>query len=161
MPLISTETSHPGTDLRQSDRAMTVRTGIIRGLEERGWSFLPELTLANGRRADLVGLDQKGLIHVFEIKSSIEDFRADLKWQDYIDYCDAFYFATLPDVPREIFPETEGLLLADRHGCEILREPVIRKLAPATRKALTLRYARSAADRLVRYTLHEQLLARQ
>lgn len=155
MPLVSSSSHHPGTDQRQSERAMDVRSGLIRGLEERNWSFVPEFTLANGRRADLMALDEKGTLIVFEIKSSIEDFRADTKWHEYKAYCDAFFFATLPDVPIEIFPQTEGLVLADRHGCDIIRDADHNKLAPATRKAITLKFARAAASRLLRYTLHE------
>ena len=148
VPLVSGNARETHEDLRQSERAMDVRNGIFRGFSERNWAFLPELTLANGRRADLTAIDQDGTIRIFEIKSSIEDFRADSKWQGYKDYCDAFYFATLSDVPAGIFPGTEGFVIADRHGCEIMREAEIIKLPPATRKAVTLRFARAAADRL-------------
>ena len=35
----------------------------------------------------------------FEIKSSLEDFRTDRKWRDYLDYCDSFFFAVAEDFP--------------------------------------------------------------
>lgn len=150
MPLVSANARSNHDDLRQSERAMDIRNGLMRGFSERHWSFLPELTLANGRRADLVALDEKGVIRIFEIKSSIEDFRVDNKWHEYKAFCDEFYFATLPDVPMEIFPRSEGFVIADRHGCEMIREAMPDKMSPATRKAVTLRFARSAANHLNR-----------
>ncbi|MEM7215485.1 MAG: MmcB family DNA repair protein [Pseudomonadota bacterium] len=155
MPLISDQSGEFAIDKRQSELAMAIRTGILRGFGESDWVFVPEITLANGRRADLVALDGKGVIRIIEIKSSIADFKSDKKWHEYRDYCDAFYFASHPDVPGEIFPEDEGFILADSYGCHIVREAKDQKLSGPTRKALTLRIARIAAERLTRYTLHE------
>jgi hypothetical protein len=42
-----------------------------------------------------------------------------------------------------------GLLVADRYDAAVVREPFLRKLAAARRKAETLRFARRAARRLV------------
>jgi len=135
---------------------MRIRRGILRGMEESDSAFLPEFTLSNGRRADLISLDRRGEIVIYEIKSSIADFQIDVKWHEYKDFCDRFYFATHPDVPMEIFPDEEGFILADEHGCEVIREAETKKLKSATRKALTLRFARHAAFRTKRLTLHEQ-----
>jgi len=88
----------------------------------------------------------------------LQIFKSDKKWHEYKEYCDQFYFATHPDVPMEIFPETEGFIFADEYGCEIIREAEQQKLSPATRKALTLRFARSAALRTKRLTLHERFV---
>lgn len=156
MPVISNHQNPNEFDGRQSETAMAIRRGILKGMAETDIVFLPELTLSGGRRADLVGLDRKGLVIVIEIKSSVADFQVDKKWPEYKAFCDRFYFATHPDVPSHIFPENEGFILADVHGCEIIREAQVGKLSPATRKALTLRFARSAALRTKRLTLHEQ-----
>lgn len=156
MPFISHNQDKEGFDGRQSEMAMMIRRGIIKGFSESDLVFLPELTLSNSRRADLISLNRKGEVIIFEIKSSIADFQADSKWHEYKAYCDKFYFVTHPSVPKEIFPENEGFVFADEHGCEIIREAETHKLAPATRKALTLRFARSAALRTKRLTLHEQ-----
>lgn len=156
MPIISNDRNISEFDGRQSDMAMVIRRGILKGMAETDMVFLPELTLSGGRRADLIGLNRKGQIIIIEIKSSIADFQVDKKWHEYKDFCDQFYFATHPKVPMEIFPQSEGFILADEHGCEIIREADINKLSPATRKALTLRFARSAALRTKRLTLHEQ-----
>ncbi len=156
MPIISPHQNSEGFDGRQSEMAMSIRRGIMKGLEESDLVFLPELTLSSGRRADLIALNRKGEIIIFEIKSSIADFQTDSKWHEYKDYCDKFYFATHPGVPIEIFPDKEGFIFADEYGCEILREAQLQKLNAATRKALTLRFARSAALRTKRLTLQEQ-----
>jgi hypothetical protein len=113
-----------------------------------GFARLPELTLANGRRADLVAIGPTGRIWIVEIKSSVADFRADLKWQDYRDYCDRYYFAVAPEFPIEILPADAGLIMADTYGGEIIRHPPEHSLASARRKEMTLRFARTSAFRL-------------
>ena len=54
---------------------------------------LREFTLASGRRVDVMALSPSGQLWIVEIKSSLEDFRADLKWPEYRDFCDRLYFA--------------------------------------------------------------------
>ncbi len=117
-------------------------------LIEMGAAVLPELSLATGRRADLVALSKKGEIWIIEIKSSVEDFRVDRKWPDYRAFSDRFFFATHPEVPAEIFPEECGFILSDGYGAEILRHAPEHRLAGATRKALMLRIARAGAARI-------------
>jgi len=46
-------------------------------------------------------------------------------------------------------PDCSGLIVADRYDAAVVREAPLRKLAPARRKAETLRFARRAARRLV------------
>lgn len=148
MPIISPNRVEPLVDGRQSERAMLVRRGVQRLMLERRISLLPEMPLASGRRADLVCFTEKGEIWIVEIKTSIEDFRVDRKWPEYRLHCDRLYFATHPGVPTSIFPEECGLILTDGYGAELLREAPEHRLSPATRKAMTLRFARLAADRL-------------
>ncbi len=135
-------------DGRQSERALAIRRGVCRRLRAEGLALIPEVTLRSGRRADLVALAPDGLITIVEIKSSIEDFRADQKWQDYLWHSDLFYFATGPHVPPEIFPAEAGLIIADPYGAEILRPSGLTKLAAATRKEMLIRVARAGAHRL-------------
>jgi hypothetical protein len=148
MPILSLHQTHPLTDGRQSENAMLVRRGVQRLFLEMGLTVLPELPLASGRRADLVALTRTGDIWIIEIKSSIEDWKADHKWPDYRLHCDRLFFATHPGVPREIFPEECGLILSDGYGAEILRDAPEHRIAAATRKAVTLRFARVGAARL-------------
>jgi hypothetical protein len=149
MPIVSPILSNPLMDGRQSERAMVIRRGVQRMLTEMGAHVLPELSLASGRRADLVALTRCGDIWIVEIKSSIEDFRVDRKWPDYRLHSDRFFFATHPEVPAGIFPEECGFILSDGYGAEILREAPEHRLPAATRKALLLRIARAGAARLL------------
>lgn len=154
MPILDFSGEDPLTDGRQSERALAVGRGVSRHFREFGVTLIAELPLASGRRADLIGMDRRGRFVIVEIKSSVADFRADSKWPEYLDYCDAFYFATHAEVPRDIFPPQEGLIIADNYGAEIIRPSRQLGLASATRKALTLRFARAAADRLERVLEH-------
>ncbi|MGI9400806.1 MAG: MmcB family DNA repair protein [Rhizobiaceae bacterium] len=154
MPILNFSQSNPLSDGRQSDRAMTIRRGVVRHFQELGFAMISELPLASGRRADLIGMDRKGRFTIIEIKSSIEDFRADQKWHEYLVHCDSYYFATHGEVPMEIFPPDHGLIVADNYGAEILQPSQDIPMAGATRKALTLRFARAAAGRLERVLSH-------
>ena len=149
MPLVLANQNNPLRDGRQSERAMVIRRGVQRLLSDMGAHVLPELSLATGRRADLVALTRQGDIWIVEIKSSIEDFRVDRKWPDYRLHSDRFFFATHPDVPGGIFPQDCGFILSDGYGAEILREAPEHRMAAATRKAMMLRFARAGAARLL------------
>jgi hypothetical protein len=141
--------STPLTDGRQSERARDISRGAQRALAMLGFRAIPELSLADGRRADLFAVDVAGVIWIIEIKSSIEDFRADSKWPDYRAWCDKLLFAVAPDFPIEVLPQDTGLILADRYGGEIVREAPEHRLTGARRKAIMLRFARVAAGRLM------------
>ncbi|MEP2703867.1 MAG: MmcB family DNA repair protein [Roseibium sp.] len=138
----------PLIDGRQSDTALKVWRGAARMLRQRQFACLSEVTLASARRADLLAVGPKHELWIVEVKSSIADFRADTKWPDYRQHCDRLFFATHPDVPVDIFPEEAGLIISDGYGAEILREAPEHKLSAATRKAVTLRFARHAAHKL-------------
>ena len=138
----------PLVDGRQSDTALKVWRGTARLLRQMDFACLPEVTLASARRADLLAIGPRHELWIVEVKSSIADFRADSKWPDYRLHCDRLFFATHPDVPSDIFPEEAGLIISDGFGAEILREAPEHKLAAATRKSVTLRFARHAANRL-------------
>jgi hypothetical protein len=122
--------------------------GVGRALTEADHAVLAELALGNGRRADLVAIDRAGAIVLVEVKSCRADFVADRKWQEYLGYCDRFYFAVGPDFPRAFLPPEEGVILADRFGGEIIRPALLRALSPARRKAMLIRFGRAAASRL-------------
>jgi len=135
-------------DGRQSPTALAVARGTTRLLHSLGFSVLPELPLASGRRADLVALGAHGDIWIIEIKSSTADFRADRKWLDYRLHCDRLFFATTLEVPCEIFPPDTGLIVADAFGASIVCEAPEHRLHAATRKSVLLAFARAAALRL-------------
>ena len=123
--------------------------GVARLLAEMGYASMPEFRLRNGRRADLAGLDRRGRIVIVEIKRSLADFRADQKWPEYLDYCDAFYFAAPKAFPAEVLPQDQGLILADAYGAAVIRPAApAAPLHPSRRREITLRFARGAAGRL-------------
>jgi hypothetical protein len=122
--------------------------GVGRALIDADHAVVAELGLGNGCRADLVAIDRAGAISLIEVKSCRADFVADRKWQEYLAYCDRFYFAVGPDFPRAFLPSEEGVILADRFGGEIIRPALLRALGPARRKAMLIRFGRAAASRL-------------
>jgi hypothetical protein len=136
------------TEPGAGDTAADILRGAARRLIDADHAVLAELPLGNGRRADLVGIDRTAAITIVEVKSGRADFMADRKWQGYLAFCDRFYFAVDRDFPLAILPQDEGLILADRFAGEILRESKHRALSAARRKAMLLRFARTAAARL-------------
>jgi len=138
----------PLYDGRQSATALAVARGSQRLLTSLGRTCVRELALPSGRRADLVALADDGEIWIIEIKSSVADFRADQKWQDYRMHCDRLLFATAAEVPHHIFPQDAGLIVADEFGADLAREPPEHRMHAATRKTMLLLFARAAARRL-------------
>lgn len=108
------------------------------------------MPLPSGRRADLVALNERGEIWIVEIKSSVEDLRADQKWQDYRMHCDRLFFAFTQDLPCEIFPADTGRIIADAYGAHLHCEAPEHRLPAATRKVMTVRFAMAAAQRINR-----------
>jgi len=125
-----------------------VTRGAMRCLRALGYSVLAEVILASGRRADILALAPNGRILIVEVKSGIEDWRADAKWGDYREYCDALAFAVAADFPAELLPQELGLIVADAYGGAVIRPPAEVPLAPARRRAMLMRFAVLAADRL-------------
>ena len=140
----------PPVDRRQSETALAIARGTARLLRSLGFSCLSELPLPSGRRADLVALNERGEIWIVEIKSSIEDLRADQKWPEYRAHCDRLFFAFTEDLPCEIFPEQTGLIVADAYGAHMQCEAPEHRLPAATRKQMMLRFAMAAAQRINR-----------
>src|ERR1700758_5747492 len=102
----------PPPDGRQSETATAVARGTARLLRSLGFASVCELPLPSGRRADLVALNERGDIWIVEIKSSVEDLRADRKWEDYRAHCDWLFFAFTQALPCEIFPDNTGWIVA-------------------------------------------------
>ncbi|WP_131118883.1 MmcB family DNA repair protein [Lichenihabitans psoromatis] len=135
-------------DGRQSEMARVICKGLRRMLRSRNLASVTELVLPDGRRADVMALGANGTLAIIEVKSSVADFRADTKWPIYRAHCDRLYFAVSPDMPVGLMPPDAGLIVADAYGAEILREAPEHRLAGATRRALLIRFAQAAADRL-------------
>ena len=142
----------PATDVLV---AADVARGVCRLLYHHDRMPLCEVPLGNGRRADVIGLDSNGQVTLVEIKVSLADLRGDLKWPEYLDYCDRFYWAVPVGFPLHPFegdffmPARARLIVADRYGAEVGREAATHPLNASRRKAEQLRFARRAARRLL------------
>src|ERR1700733_13504047 len=128
--------------------AADVARGVSRLLMQDGFSPILEFSLANGRRLDVAALGPDGTVAGVEIKVAISDLKADMKWPDYLEFCELFYFAIPPGFPDELVPPDTGLIAADRYGGAIVRPAATTVLHASRRKAVTLRFAKVAAERL-------------
>src|SRR5260370_22489640 len=97
-----------------AETAADVARGVNRLLIQEGFSPILEFTLANGRRLDVAALGADGTVAGVEIKVAIADLKGDLKWPEYLEFCELFYFAIPPDFPDELVPPDTGLIGADR-----------------------------------------------
>ncbi len=134
--------------------AAAVKRGIQRLFARNDIWCLAEMPLRNNRRSDLMGVDSRGKVVIVEIKVSRADLMGDGKWQEYLDYCDKFYWGLpqgldrgLLDTP-DYLPESCGVILADGYDAEILRPAPSVPLAAARRKVEVERLARTALRRL-------------
>jgi hypothetical protein len=130
--------------------AVDVARGVSRLLLAEGLSPIVEFSLPNNRRLDVAALGPDGTIAGVEIKVSLADLRADDKWPEYLSFCDLFFFAVPPEFPQNTLPLTTGLIVADRFGGAIIRQSQRNMLHASRRRALTLRFAMIAAERLTR-----------
>jgi len=130
--------------------AAALARGVSRYFATRGAACLLEFSLKTGRRADVMALDRQGAFTIVEIKSSRADFQSDRKWPEYLDYCDRFFFAVGPGFPVEVLPDACGLIVADAYDAEVVRESAVCSLNASRRRHLTLRFARTAGQRVMR-----------
>lgn len=135
--------------------AADVARGTCRLLWYHDYASLCEVPLADGHRADIMGISPKGEIIIVEIKVSVSDLMSDAKWHHYRAFADRFCWAVPPDLaplldqPR-FAPESAGLVIADRHEAWLARPAQPEPLPAARRKAATLAFARLGARRALR-----------
>ncbi|MBL8690044.1 MAG: MmcB family DNA repair protein [Rhodospirillaceae bacterium] len=137
-----------GSSAEEERIARQIALGLVRAFGEMGETALTEVTLANGRRADVLALDAAGRLTIVEIKSSRADFQSDRKWREYLEFCDAFYFAVAEGFPVDLLPEDVGLMIADRWSAHVVREALLEPLSAPRRKAMLIRFGLLAGDRL-------------
>ncbi len=131
--------------------AAALARGVSRTLRAHGGATLTEFTLRTGRRVDVIAVDAEGRVTIVEIKTSVADFRSDGKWPEYLEFCDYFYFAVPEDFPRALLPDDCGVMVADAYEAAILAPAAARPVNGARRRALILRFALAAAQRLTLY----------
>ncbi|MBA3909271.1 MAG: DNA repair protein MmcB-related protein [Rhodobacter sp.] len=122
--------------------------GVCRGLRALDFVCVEELVPAPGLRVDVMALGPKGEVWIVECKSSRADYRADRKWQGYLDWCDRFFWAVDAEFPADLLPDGTGLILADAYDAEVMRMGPETALSGARRKAVLRTFARTAAGRL-------------
>lgn len=70
-----------------------------------------EVHLTESLRVDLLWLNWKDKVTIFEVKSCREDFEKDHKWKNYLDYCHNFFFVCPEGViEKEDLPKEIGLI---------------------------------------------------
>lgn len=125
-----------------------LQRGVSRALRQFDFVCVEELVPTPGLRVDVMALGPKGEVWIVECKSSRADFRADQKWQGYLEWCDRFFWAVDADFPVGLLPDGQGLMLSDAYDAEIIRMAPETPLAPARRKVMVQKFARHAASRL-------------
>ena len=139
--------------VRTTSTAADVARGIMRLFARNDIWCLSEVPLKNSRRADLMGIDAKGLLVIVEIKVARGDLLGDGKWPDYLEFCDRFYWGVPPELDRTpleseaYMPDKCGVIVADAYDGEILRAAPLDPLAAARRKVQVERLARIAMRR--------------
>ncbi len=155
MTLIDSVLPAAGAVSVEERRAQAVARGIGRLFARNDIWCLPEMPLRCGRRADLMGIDAKGRIVIVEIKVSRADLLGDAKWQDYLAYCDRFYWGLCSDLDHALvegeafLPAQCGVVVADGYDAEIVRPAPSLPLAAARRRTEVERLARASLRRMV------------
>ena len=129
-----------------------ITRGVMRHFTQIGLSSLSEFSPPKGLRVDIVAIGLSDEIWIVECKSSQGDFKSDKKWQNYLDWCDRYFWAVDAKFPINILPSDTGLIIADAYDASIFRDAPLNKLSAARRKKITKSIARSACNRLLTHT---------
>lgn len=130
------------------ERALAIRRAAARLCLRLNWAPLHEVSLPNGRRADILALRGDGGFSCIEVKSGLRDFLTDQKWWEDPEFADHLYFAVDIDFPLEVLPVETGLIVVAEQSAELIREAPEHKLSAARRAALLRRWALLAGSRL-------------
>ncbi len=136
----------PGRDTAEA----RIRRGVGRLLTDLGYGVLYEFRLTSGRRVDVIGLNDETEFVIVEIKSSVEDFRSDRKWREYLPFCERFYFAVSERFPDRLLPGDCGVIVADAYGGAVRREAAPVRIDGTRKRRQVVRFALAAAGRLQR-----------
>ncbi|MGG3892193.1 MmcB family DNA repair protein [Metabacillus fastidiosus] len=74
-------------------RQKELQDKALKWLFQRGFVAVADFTLPNGKRADIFAYNESQIV-ILEVKVSHSDLMTDLKWTEYLPYCDDFYFFT-------------------------------------------------------------------
>ena len=139
-------------ELETSKNFSTIARGVMRHFSQIGLSSLSEFSPIRGLRVDIITLGMSDEIWIVECKSGQSDFKSDKKWQNYLDWCDRYFWAVDANFPIGILPSDTGVIIADSYDASILRDSPLNKLSAARRKKIMNSVARSACNRLLLHT---------
>ena len=139
-------------ELETSKNFNTIARGVMRHFSQVGLSSLSEFSPTRGLRVDIITLGMSDEIWIVECKSCQNDFKSDKKWQNYLDWCDRYFWAVDANFPIGILPSDTGVIIADAYDASILRDSPLNKLSAARRKKIMNSVARSACNRLLLHT---------
>ena len=139
-------------ELETSKNFNTIARGVMRHFSQVGLSSLSEFSPTRGLRVDIITLGMSDEIWIVECKSGQNDFKSDKKWQNYLDWCDRYFWAVDANFPIGILPSDTGVIIADSYDASILRDSPLNKLSAARRKKIMNSVARSACNRLLLHT---------
>ena len=139
-------------ELETSKNFNTIARGVMRHFSQVGLSSLSEFSPTRGLRVDIITLGMSDEIWIVECKSGQNDFKSDKKWQNYLDWCDRYFWAVDANFPIDILPPDTGVIIADAYDASILREAPLNKLSVARRKKIIKSIAKSACNRLLTHT---------
>jgi hypothetical protein len=130
------------------ERSLAIRRAAARLCLRLNWAPLHEVSLPNGRRADILALRSDGGFVCIEVKSGLRDFLTDQKWWEYREFSDQLFFAVDIDFPLDILPAETGLIVVADQTAEPIRDAPEHKLPATRRTALLRRWALLAGSRL-------------
>ena len=139
-------------NLKVSKNDTKIARGVMRHFAQMGLPSLSEYSPVRGLRVDVIVLAPSDEIWIVECKSSKIDFKSDKKWQNYLEWCDRYFWAVDSDFPKDILPLDTGLIIADSYDAKILIESPLNKLPAARRKKIVRSMASTACNRLAAYT---------
>ena len=138
--------------IEASKNISKIARGVIRHFDQLGLASLSEFSPARGLRVDIITLGMLDEIWIVECKSGISDYKSDKKWQNYLRWCDRYYWAVDVNFPIKILPAGTGVIIADAYDATILKEAPINRLTAPRRKKITKWIAQSACIRLLSHT---------
>lgn len=138
----------PMEPLEAAETTALLTRGVCRLFQSLGFGTLTEFKLANGRRVDVMAIDRNGDFVIVEVKSTVSDYRGDRKWQEYLPFCERFYFAVPQGFPLNLLPDDCGLIVADPFEAAVRRESLAQKVNASRKRRQLIRFALAASDRL-------------
>lgn len=141
---------------RDIKRHAEIQTKVGRWLFSQGYAVAFEVTFPNGRRGDVVGFSEDKKIIMVEVKASVSDFTGDKKWQDYLQYCDEFYFCSdfdlsywAKDVAEALHRKDSGYLVVDGRSTKVERKDRLPHPEIENRDEIIFSIAKSASKKLL------------